>query len=94
MAYALVKLKVEDLTKWKTGFEAAGEMRKKFGSKGAQAFSLVDDPAWAVALVEFEDLEKGREMYQSQDFRDAAKRAGVTGAPEITFLTEVMELPA
>ena len=94
MAYALVKLKVEDSSKWKTGFEAAAELRKQYGSKGGQAFSSVDNPTEVVVLVEFEDLKKARELYQSQEFLDAAKRAGATGAPEITFLTEIVKLPA
>jgi hypothetical protein len=34
------------------------------------------------------------QMFQSQEFRDATARAGVKGPPEVSFLDEVVSLPA
>jgi hypothetical protein len=45
-------------------------------------------------LAKYEDREKARQMFQSQEFRDATKRAGVSGSPEVTFLDEVLTLMA
>jgi hypothetical protein len=48
----------------------------------------------AVIFGEYEDLEKVRQMFQSQEFRETAKRAGLSGPPEVTFLEQVDQLPA
>ena len=94
MTYVLVRLTVEDLAKWKPVFEEAAALRRSFGSKGVRAFSMAANPNEVVILGEYEEEEKARQMFQSQEFRDATKRAGVTGMPDVTFLNEVVDLPA
>ena len=94
MIHVLVRLTVEDVAKWKPVFEEAAELRKSFGSKGVHAFSVAANPNEVVILGEYEDEEKARQMFQSQDFRDATKRAGVVGMPDVAFLNEVVDLPA
>ena len=94
MTYVLVRFSVEDLGKWKPVFEEAAELRKNFGSMGVRAFSKADSPNEVVILAEYEDREKANQMFQSQEFRDATKRAGVMGPPEVNFLDEVVNLPA
>jgi quinol monooxygenase YgiN len=94
MTYVLVRLTVEDLAKWKPVFEEAGTLRKKFGSMGVRAFSKADNPNEVVILGEYADKEKAMEMFQSQEFREATARAGVKGPPEVSFLDEVVNLPA
>ncbi len=94
MIHVLVRFTVEDLARWKTVFEEAGTLRKNFGSLGVRAFSKVDSPNEVVILGEYSDKAKAMQMFQSQDFRDATARAGVKGPPEVTFLDEVVNLPA
>ncbi len=94
MPYVLVRFTVEDLAKWKPVFEEAAALRKSFGSMGVRAFSKADSPNEVAILGEYEDAEKARQMFQSQEFRDATKRAGVIGAPEVSFLDEAVNLPA
>jgi uncharacterized protein (DUF1330 family) len=94
MTYVLVRLTVEDLAKWKPVFEEAASLRKNFGSMGVRAFSKADNPNEVVIIGEYEDLEKARQLFQSQEFREATKRAGVIGPPEVSFLDEVVNLPA
>ena len=94
MTYVLVRFTVEDLAKWKPVFEEASALRKSFGSMGVRAFSKADSPNEVVILAEYEDREKASQMFQSQDFREATKRAGVMGPPEVSFLDEVVNLPA
>ena len=94
MTYVLVRFTVEDVAKWKPVFEEAAALRKSFGSAGVRAFSKADNPNEVVILGEYEDEEKARQMFQSQEFRDATKRAGVTGMPDVAFLNEVVNLPA
>ena len=94
MTYVLVRFTVEDLAKWKPVFEEASALRKSFGSNGVRAFSKSDSPNEVVILAEYDDREKASQMFQSQEFREATKRAGVMGPPEVSFLDEVVNLPA
>ena len=92
MTFVLVRFSVEDLAKWKPVFEEAAGLRKNFGSMGVRAFSKADSPNEVVILGEYADKEKAMQMFQSQEFREATARAGVKGAPEVTFLDEVVKL--
>jgi len=94
MTYVLVRFAVEDLEKWKLVFTEAASLRKNFGSRGVRAFSKADTPNEVVILGEYEDVEKARQLFQSQEFREATKRAGVMGAPDVSFLNEVLTLPS
>ena len=94
MAYVLVRFTVEDLSKWKPVFEESASLRKSFGSMGVRAFNKADSPHEIVILGEYEDVEKAKQMFQSQEFREATARAGVKGPPEVTFLNGVVDLPA
>jgi quinol monooxygenase YgiN len=92
--YVLVKLTVEDLGKWRTAFEEAAALRKSAGSRGVHAFSKSENPNEVIILGEYDDVEKARQMFQSQEFREATKKAGIVGPPEVTFLDEAIKLPA
>ena len=94
MTYVLVRFTVEDLAKWKPVFEEASGLRKIASSIGVRAFSKADSPNEVVILGEYADKEKAMQMFQSQEFRDATARAGVKGPPEVSFLDEVVSLPA
>ena len=94
MTYVLVRFTVEDLAKWKPVFEEAAALRKRFGSMGVRAFSKVGSPNEVLILGQYEDREKAGQLFQSEEFRAATKRAGVMGPPEVTFLDEVLDLAA
>ena len=94
MTHVLVRFTVEDLAKWKPVFEEAASLRKSFGSMGVHAFSKADNPNEVVIVAQYEDRAKAQQMFQSQEFREATKRGGVMGAPEVTFLDQVVDLPA
>jgi len=94
MTYTLVRITVEDFAKWKAVFDEAATLRKAYGSKGVRVFRSAEKPNEAVLLAEYEDADRARQMFQSQEFREATKRAGVVGPPEVSFLDEVDQLPA
>lgn len=93
MPHVLVRISIKDQATWKKGFEQAGALRKKYGSKGVSAFAKSDNPNEIVILGEYESLDKAREMFQSQEFRDATQVAGLTAPPEVTYLNAVADLP-
>ena len=45
-------------------------------------------------LGEYADKAKAMQMFQSQEFREATARAGVKGPPDVSFVDEVLSLPA
>jgi hypothetical protein len=92
MTYVLVRLTVEDLAKWRPVFDEAAALRKSFGSRGVRAFNMAANPNEVMILGEYE--EKARQMFQSQEFADATKRAGIIGMPDVAFLNQVVDLPA
>lgn len=94
MAYTLVRITVEDFAKWKTVFEESATLRKSYGSKGVRIFRSVDKPNNVVLVAEYANVEQARQLFQSAEYREAIKRAGVVGPPDITFLDEVEQLPA
>ena len=75
-------------------FDEFVPIRRHYSSKGARAFCVQGNPDSVVVLTEFEDMEKAVDLYASQDFKDAIKRAGVIGSPVVTLLEEVDRLSA
>ena len=94
MPYAFVRITFEDFAKWTAVFDEATTLRRAYGSKGVRIFRSVNKPNEVVIVGEYEDLDKARQLFQSQEFREATKRAGVSGPPEVSFLDEVDQLPA
>jgi heme-degrading monooxygenase HmoA len=94
MTYAFVRITVEDFATWKSVFDESTALRKSYGSKGVRVFRSVDKPNEVVLVAEYENLEKARQLFQSQEYREAIKRAGVSGPPEVSFLNEVDRLSA
>lgn len=92
MPFALVRLTVQDQASWKPVFEQAAELRKKFGSVGVHAYAKTDSPNEIVILGEYDTLDHARQLFQSAEFREATQRAGMIGAPEVTFLDKVVDL--
>jgi uncharacterized protein (DUF1330 family) len=88
MAYTLVRVAFEDYTKWRQVFEEAAALRKAYGSRGVQVFRITGKPNEVVLLAEYDDVERARQLFRSQEFRDATKRAGVVRPPEVEFLEE------
>lgn len=94
MLHVLVRVSFEEFEKWKVGFTAGSSLRKEYGSQGVTVFRSPDKPNQVVILAEYEDLARAQQLFQSQELRDALKRAGVTEPPEVTFLDEAFKLQA
>jgi len=87
MSYMLVQHKVEDYAKWKTVFDSVLGMRQANGEKSAQIFHDADDANSLTVLFEWDNLENARQYAQSPDLKAAMGKAGVTGPPNISYLT-------
>jgi heme-degrading monooxygenase HmoA len=94
MPTVIVRIEFEDFEKWKAGFEASASLRKSFGSKGVRALRNLECPEEVIIVGEYEDLERARQMFESPEFREATQRAGLTSRPEVSFLEDILRLPA
>lgn len=94
LPYILVRHKVADYGKWKPAFDAHGATREKSGSKSGPLFRNADDPNELIFLMEFDDLDKGRQFAQSDDLRETMQRAGVSDHPDVYFLEQIESVQA
>ncbi len=92
MPYTLLRHKVEDYERWKPVFDEHVPTFKQSGSKGGRLFRNADDPNETVILLEWDDIEKARQFYRSDDLRETMQRAGVAEQPDIYFLEEVEDV--
>lgn len=88
MPYVLVRHRVEDYAKWKSVFDEHGSSREANGSKGGYLLRNADDPNELVIILEWDDLAKMRQFTESDDLKEAMRRAGVADMPDIYFLEE------
>ncbi len=89
MPWILIRHKVEEYAKWKPVFDEHGTTRKTSGFKGGYVFRNADDRNEIVILLEVEELEKARQLVESEDLREAMQRSGVADKPDVYFLDEV-----
>jgi heme-degrading monooxygenase HmoA len=94
MIHVIVRITFENYERWKPVFDEAASLRKDYGSNGVRVFRNRDKSNEVLIFGEYEDLERVRQLFQSQEFREATKRAGVSGPPEVLFLEQVDQLPA
>ncbi len=90
MPYSLVRLKSQDFAKFKTAFDGIAADRKAATCKSERLFRSSTDPNEAVVLLEWGDVNKARQFYQSAPLRDALQRSGVTYPLDVSFIDEVV----
>ena len=79
---------VEDFAKWKPAYDAYQLEPSNPRSKGDMVFHSVENPNLVTVLSEFESREDADLMINSEELKNAMRRAGVTSEPEFTFLTK------
>lgn len=89
MAHVLISHNVADFAQWQAAFNDARAMRDEAGEKSAQVFREAGDPNTVTALFEWDSLDNAREYVGSARLKTAMQAAGVTSAPQITFLNGV-----
>ncbi len=79
MPYTVSRLIVEDYDKWKQNFFSEGgiALRQASGSQGGRLFRSSSAPKEIILLVEWDDLENARRLFQSDELREQQQRGGV-----------------
>lgn len=88
MAQMLIRHKVKDFRSWKPAFDAHRAARQAAGLKDLYLWHNLDDPTEVLLLFEASNPDKARSFSESPDLKDAMKKAGVVGRPDIVFLTD------
>ena len=86
MAYLFIYHEVADFKRWKPVYDEHEPARRKAGLKEVLLLQGTDNPREVVLLLETGDIRKARDFLASDDLKDAMRRAGVTGKPDIRFL--------
>ncbi len=89
MPYTLVRHKSQDFAKWKSVFEEQAPARRAASCKSIRLFRTTTDPNEIVILLEWGDMNKARQYYQSPNLRDAMQRGGIIDQPDVYTIEEV-----
>ena len=84
----LVQHHVKDFAAWKKVFDSALEMRKSSGELSAEVYRDASDPNKVTTINKWNTLANAQKFAHSPDLKTAMEKAGVVGAPEISFLNE------
>ncbi|MFT4041436.1 MAG: hypothetical protein QM692_24850 [Thermomicrobiales bacterium] len=87
MPVLLIRQTVADFATWRAVFAEQAELRRANGAGGERLFHT-GDAGEVVALLEWDDLERARLFADSDDWREAMTRAGVTSEPDCWFLED------
>jgi heme-degrading monooxygenase HmoA len=83
----LIRHKVADFARWKTGYDAHAPARTAAGLKQVHLLTNIDNPNEVVMLFAADDLNKAKAFATSPDLREAMQKAGVNDQPDVHFLT-------
>ena len=88
MARMIVKHRVADFGKWKEVFDSMTATRKSHGWTGHEVLRDQNDPNLVTIINKMKTIEGAHAYGASPDLKEAMQRAGVTSAPEISFLND------
>lgn len=86
-----VRHKVENLERWLGAFEAHGDMRAEYGSKGGYVQFHPYERDDVIAFLGWKGLERAREFVASDTLKEAMQDAGVADEPTVLFLELAFE---
>ena len=80
---------VSDFDAWKAAFDAGAGARAAAGIVGHCINRSVDNPNEVSVFAQAESVEQLRALMESPQMAEGMKRAGVTSAPQMVYLTTV-----
>jgi quinol monooxygenase YgiN len=88
MASMLVQHHVKDFAAWKKIYESVAGFRKSSGEMSDQIYHDASDPNKLTLMFKWNSLANAQKFAQSPELKAAMEKAGVDGAPSISFLNE------
>ncbi len=90
-AAVLITHPVADFDAWKVGFDQHEPARRAAGCLGHHVNQAEGDPNLVTIYLAVADLDKAKSFAESDDLKTVMQQVGVTGAPEITWVTPIRE---
>src|SRR5689334_2006261 len=85
MPWLLIRHRVADYGRWKPVYEAHADTRRAAGLEDVHLLRDAGDPNLVVLLFKAVDEAKARAFAESDDLREAMRKAGVEGQPEMAI---------
>ena len=85
MAVLIIRHPVRDYAAWRPVYDAHEAARTAAGLTNGRVFRSTENPNDILILHEIADRRRAEEFGRSDDLREAMRRAGVSGQPEIRF---------
>ena len=89
MGMLIVHQRVKDFAAWKKVYDGHAPARKAAGLSREHVLQAADDPSQVTVVLDFAYLARAKAFAASDDLKDAMKRAGVTGKPELHILKKI-----
>lgn len=89
MAVMFVRHRVKDFDTWKKHYDEFDVERKGMGVVGHGVYQADGDPRDITLYHEFENMEAAKAFAGSARLKEVMEKAGVDGAPDIWFTTNV-----
>ncbi|MDQ6761028.1 MAG: hypothetical protein M3015_00195 [Bacteroidota bacterium] len=86
----IVKEKVANYAKWKESYDARDSMRQANGLSNYVLGRGMDDSNTVVIILKMADVNKAKELANSQQLKDKLHKGGVIGTPTFEYLDVVM----
>ena len=88
---ALLAHRVEDVDRWKAGFDDHESARRAAGILGHHINRAADDPHMITLFLALSDLDQAKAFTESPDLGEAMQRVGVVSPPEIQWLQPIRD---
>jgi hypothetical protein len=88
MTTLFVRHTVSDYQAWRKGYESVAPMQKAHGVTAEAVYQAIDNPNDVTVTHDFVTPAQAKAFAESPDLREAMKRAGVVGVPNIWFTTK------
>jgi hypothetical protein len=85
MGAMIVRHSVHDYGAWRPVYDAHEAARTAAGLTNGRVFRSAEDPNDILLLFDTADRRRAEEFGRSGDLKEAMRRAGVVGQPEIRF---------
>ncbi|MGB9938090.1 MAG: hypothetical protein ACPK7O_10255 [Methanobacterium sp.] len=89
MIQVLEVFRIDNYERWKRSYEDGEGDRRANGSREAFVYRNKDNASEIVILHQWGNLENAKNFFESSEFKDRMKKAGVRGEPLIQYFEEI-----
>jgi hypothetical protein len=87
MVRLMVRHQVDDYPAWRAAYDEFDQERRPMGVTDDAVLQSIDDPNDVTVSHDFDTAEAARAFASSDELRGAMERAGVSGEPEVWFVS-------